>query len=166
MAVLSVFIIFFGVKMWQSGFSKHRNFSIKLSERLSVYLKTQIGMIISGFVIGLTTGVLGAGGGLTIFVILYSFFNFPLKKAIGTSSFIMLLTALSGVIGYWENGNLDITLGLTIGICAALGGTFSSVLANRMNEKSLSKFIGVFFVFLAAVMLILKVIFPLVGIVF
>ncbi len=161
MAVLAAGMIYFGIKMWQSGFSKDREFSFKLPERLSFYLKTQVGMILSGLVIGFTTGVFGAGGGLTIFVILYSFLNFPLKKAIGTSSFIMLTTALSGVIGYWDNNNLYLSLGLILGISAAIGGTLSSIVANRMPEKKLSKIIGIFFISLAVIMIALKVILPL-----
>jgi len=163
MVVLALGMIYFGIKMWQSGFSKDKSFRITLAGGLSNFLRTQVGMILSGLVIGLSTGIFGAGGGLTIFVILYSFLNFPLKKAIGTSSFIMMLTAFSGVMGYWENGNLNIILGLIVGISAAIGGAFSSVLANKMNEEKLARKIGVFFIFLAIVMIVLKVIFPLIG---
>lgn len=159
--ILSIGMVYFGVKMWQTGFSKHRKFSIKLPENISLYMKTQVGMILCGLIIGLTTGIFGAGGGLTIFVILYSFLNFPLKKAIGTSSFVMLLTAFSGVVGYFENGNLDVTLGLIIGISAAVGGAMSSILANKMKEEILARFTGSIFIFLAIIMLILKVAFPL-----
>jgi len=163
MGVLALGMIYFGIKMWESGFSKEKNFTIALSGGLSNFLKTQVGMIISGLIIGLSTGIFGAGGGLTIFVILYSFLNFPLKTAVGTSSFIMLLAAFSGIIGYWGNNNLNIMMGLTIGISAALGGAMSSIVANRMDENLLAKLIGVFFIFLAIVMIILKIIFPLVG---
>jgi hypothetical protein len=163
MAVLSLGMVFFGIKMWQSGFSKDKHFSITLYGNLFKYIKTQIGMICCGLLIGLTTGIFGAGGGLTIFVILYSFLNFPLKKAIGTSSFVMLITAFSGVVGYWANNNLDIALGLIIGISAAIGGTMSSVVANKMDEKILARYIGLFFIFLAIIMIILRVIFPLIG---
>lgn len=162
MAVLAAGMVFFGIKMWQSGFSKEREFTIKLPERLSRYLKTQLGMIISGFIIGLTTGIFGAGGGLTIFVILFSFLNFPLKKAIGTSSFIMLVTALSGVIGYWGNDNLNVYLGLVLGVSAAIGGAMSSVFANKMEDKRLARVIGMFFIFLAIVMISLKVVLPII----
>lgn len=161
MAVLALGMMFFGFKMWQSGLAKEKHKSIILPERLSLYVRTPIGMILCGLLIGLTTGIFGAGGGLTIFVILYSFLKFPLKKAIGTSSFIMLLTALSGVVGYGENQNLNISLGLIIGISAAVGGLASSIIANRMNEEFLARLIGGFFIFLAFVMLILKVLFPL-----
>lgn len=163
MAVLAIGMVYFGIKMWQSGFSNDKKFSITLYGNLSNFIKTQVGMILCGLIIGLTTGIFGAGGGLTIFVILYSFLNFPLKKAIGTSSFVMLLTAFSGVVGYWAGGNLNIAMGLILGISAAIGGTMSSILANKMEEKTLARLIGVFFIFLAVVMITLKVVFPLIG---
>lgn len=163
MTVLSICMVIFGRKMWQSGFDQYGSPSMTIPEKFSKYFRTPLGMILSGFLIGLTTGIFGAGGGLTIFVVLYSFLKFPIKKAIGTSSFIMLLTALSGVVGYAENNNLDWKFGLIVGISAAVGGAFSSVLANRMNEKFLAKLIGVFFVFLALVMLVLKVAVPFFG---
>jgi hypothetical protein len=161
MFVLSLGMIFFGTKMWRSGFSKNKLSAPIVSEKIYSYFKSPIGMILSGFIVGLATGIFGAGGGLTIFIIFYSFLKFPIKKAVGTSSFVMLLTALSGVLGYAENGNLDIKLGIIIGISAAIGGALSSVFANRIKEEFLARIIGIFFVFFAIVMLILKVAFPL-----
>lgn len=159
--VLAVCMIFFGIKMWRSGLTKHKHQPLQVSERVSTKIKTPVGMILSGLVVGLTTGIFGAGGGLTIFIILYSLLDFPLKKAVGTSSFIMLVTALSGVIGYWENGNLDINLGIVVGISAAIGGALSSIFANRIQEEFLARIIGALFIFFALVMLFLKIISPL-----
>jgi len=158
---LVIGMIFFGIKMWRSGLAHHKRNALIVPEKISFYLRTPIGMMISGLIIGLATGIFGAGGGLIIFIILYSFLKFPLKKAVGTSSFVMLLTALSGVAGYASHGNLDISLGLIIGISAAIGGALSSVIANKINEELLTRIIGGFFIFFAVVMLILKVIFPL-----
>lgn len=161
MFVLALGMVFFGIKMWKSGFSNHKNHAIYVPEKFSAYLRTPVGMIICGLFVGVATGIFGAGGGLTIFVILYSFLKFPIKKAVGTSSFIMLLTALSGVVGYVDNGNLDLKLGIIIGISAAIGGAFSSVFANRIKEEILARFIGIFFIFFALVMFVLKVLFPI-----
>ena len=161
MFVISVAMIFFGIKMWKSGLSTSKHNFIILPERLSKYVKTTFGLVVCGLVIGLTTGIFGAGGGLTIFIVLYSFLNFPLKTAIGTSSFVMLVTALSGVIGYSDNGNLNLYFGLLIGISAAIGGGLSSIFANRINDKVLTKLISIFFIFLATLMLVLKVLIPL-----
>ena len=159
--VIALGMIFFGVKMWRSGLSKDQHGSPVVSENISSYMKTPIGMILSGLVVGLSTGIFGAGGGLMIFILLYSFLKFPIKKAIGTSSFVMLLTAISGVVGYAHHGNLDIRLGLIIGLSAAVGGALSSILANKINERFLSEIVGGFFVFFAVMMLILKVVFPI-----
>lgn len=161
MFVLSVCMIFFGFKMWQSGSSRRKHKTFTIPEKFSIYFKNPIGMILSGLVIGLATGIFGAGGGLTVFIILYSLLDFPLKKAVGTSSFIMLLTALSGVLGYVKHGNIDISLGLIIGISAAVGGGLSSIFANKINEQFLARIIGALFIFFALVMLVLKVAFPL-----
>jgi uncharacterized protein len=161
MFVLALCMIFFGAKMWRSGSSKEKGNALAVPEKISLYLKTRVGMLLCGLVIGLSTGIFGAGGGLTVFIVLYSFLKFPLKKAIGSSSFIMLLTALSGVAGYARYGNLDISLGLTIGISAAIGGALSSIFANRINEELLVRIIGALFIFFAFVMLLLKVLFPL-----
>ena len=159
--ILATCMIFFGIKMWKSGLEKDKRDAPIVPEKISKHFKTPLGMIASGLVVGLATGIFGAGGGLTIFIILYSFLNFPIKKAVGTSSFIMLLTALSGVAGYTQHGNIDIYIGLIVGISAAVGGAFSSILANKINEQILARIIGGFFIFFALVMLILKVIVPL-----
>jgi len=158
---IAIGMVFFGIKMWRSGFS--HNEAPVVPEKISFYIRTPIGMILSGLIVGLATGIFGAGGGLTVFIILYSFLKFPIKKAVGTSSFIMLFTALSGVAGYFQNGNLDISLGLIVGISAFIGGAFSSVIANRVNEKILSRVIGAFFMFFALIMFLLKVLLPLFG---
>lgn len=160
MFVIALGMIFFGIKMWRSGSIKHKYSAPIVPEKISFYLKTPVGMILSGLIIGLATGIFGAGGGIMIFIILYSFLNFPIKKAVGTSTFIMLLTAFSGVVGYADNGNLDITFGLIIGISAAVGGAFSSIIANKINEKFLAQIIGAIFIFFALVMLVLKVLIP------
>jgi len=155
--ILAICMVLFGFKMFKTGLSKNNN-SLFIPERISIYLKNPIGMIIMGLIIGLATGIFGAGGGLSVFIILYSVLRFDIKKSIGTSSFVMLLTALSGVMGYAENRNIDFRLGIIIGISAAVGGIISSIFANKINEKILARIIGGFFIFFALVMVFLKII--------
>ena len=73
MFVLAVGMIIFGIKMWQSGLTKHKHGAPVVPEKISFYLRTPIGMLISGILVGLATGIFGAGGGLTIFIFLFSF---------------------------------------------------------------------------------------------
>ena len=150
-------MLFFGVNMWRSGATKKAPRFITLPEDWAVYLKKPLAMIILGFLIGLSTGLFGAGGGLIIFIILFSFLRMPIKTAIGTSTFIMLLTALSGVIGYIEYNNFDFKNGLIIGAAAAVGGIFSANFANRVRDDILARLIGIFFIALALIMIAFKV---------
>jgi len=163
MFVLAVGMIFFGVNMWRSSVLHQPQSFITLPERLTLPLLMPIGMVICGFLIGLATGIFGAGGGLVIFIVLFSLLRFPIKTTIGTSTFLMLLTALSGVAGYIRYGKIDLEIGLIIGIAAAFGGVFSSVIANRIRDDILVRLIGAFFIFLALVMFFLKVALPLLG---
>lgn len=161
MIILALCMILFGYKMFKSGLSKNQDSDLVVPERISVYLRNPIGMSLMGLIIGVITGIFGAGGGLSVFIILYSILGFDIKSAIGTSSFVMLLTAISGVVGYTQNGNIDIQLGIVIGISAAVGGAMTSTFANKVPEKILARIIGAFFVFFALIMVLLKVLPPL-----
>jgi len=161
MVIIAICMILFGFKMFKSGLSKNQNDNLKVPEKFSVHLRTPVGMVIMGLIIGTITGIFGAGGGLSVFIILYSILGFDIKRAVGTSSFVMLLTAVSGVWGYSQRGNVDFDIGLIVGISAAVGGAITSVFANKVNEKFLARLIGAFFVFFAFVMIFLKVLTPI-----
>ena len=109
-----------------------------------------------GLAIGVTAGVFGAGGGMMFLITLILVFNMPLRKAIGTSTLIMMITALSGVLGYMAHGYLRPTYGLTAGIGAIIGSTTTAGLANKASEKTLAKTVGALFITLGLVMLGLK----------
>lgn len=156
MIILAVCMIVFGIQMFRNGLSKNHS-NLFVPDHISKYLSTPQGMILMGLIIGVITGIFGAGGGLSVFIILYSVLRFDIKCAVGTSSFVMLLTAISGVVGYTKMGNIDFSLGVIMGISAAFGGFFTSVIANRVSEKMLARAIGTFFIFFAVIMVIVKV---------
>ncbi len=58
----------------------------------------------AGVLVGLVSSLAGVGGGVFAIPMLYSLFRFPLKKALGTSSAIITVTALAGAIGYAVKG--------------------------------------------------------------
>ncbi|MBN2479867.1 MAG: sulfite exporter TauE/SafE family protein [Parachlamydiales bacterium] len=63
---------------------------------------------IGGFVIGLKSGLLGIGGG-SISVPFLSYFNLPMKKAIGTSTLFTLIISIVGTMSYWIFGETSKT---------------------------------------------------------
>ena len=72
-------------------------------------------MLALGLAAGVLSGLFGIGGGLVIVPALVILFGFPIKTAVGTSLFALLLpTGLLGVLEYWKTGQLRPAAGLWI----------------------------------------------------
>lgn len=84
-----------------------------------------------GIGIGLITGFLGAGGGFLLIPALVLVLRLPMKKAIGTSLFIIALNSLIGFMG--DAGHYSINWALLLGVSAiAITGVF---IGGRLSMK-------------------------------
>ena len=59
-----------------------------------------------GFIVGVLTGIVGAGGGFLIIPALILFAKLPMKKAVATSLMIIAIKSLFGFVGDLGNSNL------------------------------------------------------------
>lgn len=109
-----------------------------------------------GLVLGMISGLFGAGGGLMFLLVLMIVLKYPTHMAIGTSSLIMAITAASGTLGYALQKNVDLSTGIIIAVSAVLGGVVSARLANKVSEKSLNRIVGGVFACLGVAMIILR----------
>lgn len=109
-----------------------------------------------GLVLGLISGLFGAGGGLMFLLVLMIILKFPAHMAIGTSSLIMAITAASGTLGYALQGNVDFSTGIILTIAAVIGGLLSARLANKVSETVLTRIVGGVFASLGVAMIFLK----------
>lgn len=116
-------------------------------------LKTVVISVGIGLLLGVVSGLFGAGGGMAFLVTLILVLKYPTHKAIGTSSLIMALTAASGTIGYAAHGNVDFSAGLFLAAGSVLGGVLTAQLANRVSEQTLEKLVSGVFVSLGVLML-------------
>ena len=66
--------------------------------------KRIIQSIISGGLIGMICGFIGAGSGMMMLLVLTSILGYELKTAVGTSVFIMAFTALTGALSHFAIG--------------------------------------------------------------
>jgi uncharacterized protein len=57
-----------------------------------------------GVLTGVVSSLAGVGGGVFSIPMMYYFLNFPLKKALGTSSATIVITATAAMAGYMVNG--------------------------------------------------------------
>ena len=101
-------------------------------------------IIFEGIVVGILTGIVGAGGGFLIIPALVLLAKLPMKKAVATSLLIIAVKSLIGFIG--DIQNMDIDWGfLTIFTSLAIGGIFLGGYLNRfIDGKKLKKGFGWF----------------------
>jgi uncharacterized protein len=103
-------------------------------------------ILLEGSVVGVLTGLVGAGGGFLIIPALVMLSKLPMKKAVGTSLLIIAAKSLIGFTGdISSNGkNMDlILLGSVTGL-AIIGIFLGSALSKKVDGDKLKKGFGWF----------------------
>lgn len=112
-------------------------------------------MLALGLAAGVLSGLFGIGGGLVIVPALAVLFGFPIKTAVGTSLFALLLpTGLLGVIEYWRTGNLRPVAGLCIALGLFIGAYFGARVASSVSQTGVKRLYAVFLLVIAVYFLI------------
>lgn len=112
-------------------------------------------MLALGLAAGVLSGLFGIGGGLVIVPALAVVFGFPIKTAVGTSLFALLLpTGLLGVIEYWRNGNLRPLAGLCIALGLFVGAYFGARFASTISQLAVKRLYAVFLLVIAVYFLV------------
>ena len=112
-------------------------------------------IIVQIFCVGILIGLIGAGGGFLIIPALFHFAKLPIKKAIGTSLFIIATNSLIGFSGDVQNINVDWNFLFRFAAVAMFGIFVGIYLSTFFNEKSLKKIFG-WFVLIMAVFILTK----------
>jgi uncharacterized membrane protein YfcA len=112
-------------------------------------------LLLNGVVIGLVTGLLGAGGGFLLIPTLVLFVGITMKEAVGTSLLIIALNSLIGFTGDLGHLSIDwLFLAKITGI--AMGGIFiGSFLNEKVDGGKLKKGFG-WFILLMGIYIIIK----------
>ena len=104
-------------------------------------------------VIGLFMGLVGAGGGFLIIPMLIFFGGLPMKKAVGTSLFIIAINSLTGFAGDIQTINIDWEFLLSFTVISVFGIFAGTYLHRFVNEKQLKRGFGWFILLMAAFIL-------------
>ena len=117
-------------------------------------------LTIEGFIVGVLTGIVGAGGGFLIIPALVLFANLPMKKAVATSLMIIAIKSLFGFLGDVGNDNLsfDWNLLLLFTTLSIVGIFFGTFLTRFINGISLKKGFGWFVMLMAFIILFKEII--------
>lgn len=116
-------------------------------------------ILLEGVVVGMLTGLVGAGGGFLIIPALVLLARMPMKLAVGTSLFIIAAKSLIGFIGDLQgNEIIDWTL-LGIFTAFAVAGIFIGILlSKKIPGQKLKKGFG-WFVLVMGIYIIVKELF-------
>ena len=118
----------------------------------------RIWIIIQLFFVGILIGLIGAGGGFLIIPALIKIANLTIKKAIGTSLFIITLNSLIGFLGDVQNIIIDWSFLLKFTSLAVIGIFIGLYLQSFINDKVLKKIFGIF-VLIMSLLIITKELF-------
>jgi hypothetical protein len=108
---------------------------------------------ISGFGIGIISGVFGAGGGMMFLYVLILVLGYELHLAVGTSTFIMAITAASGTIGYAFHGDVDFLAAAIICVGTLVASRVGAKLANKWGANKLARAIAGILIALGVMMI-------------
>jgi len=112
-------------------------------------------IIIEGFVVGILTGLVGAGGGFLIIPALVLFADLPMKRAVATSLMIISIKSLIGFLGDIGNIEIDWEFLLMFSILSIVGIIIGIYLSNFIDGKKIKKAFG-WFVLVMAIYIIIK----------
>lgn len=115
-------------------------------------------IILEGAVVGMLTGLVGAGGGFLIIPALVLLSKLPMKQAVGTSLLIIAAKSLIGFTGDLSHYEMNWAL-LGIVSALAIGGIFiGDALSKRIDGGKLKKGFG-WFVLIMGIYIIVKTLF-------
>jgi len=107
-------------------------------------------MLMSGFLAGFISGLLGIGGGTLKVPILAIVLGIPVHIATATSTFMILLTSTSGGITHLYLGHVHLEIVLVAALGAILGAQMGPRLNIKVSPRYLRKIVGTVLILVAA----------------
>lgn len=120
-------------------------------------------VIIEGLVVGLVTGLVGAGGGFLVVPALALLGGLPMPLAVGTSLVVIAMKSFAGLAGYLSSVTIDWKVAGMVTAAAVVGALLGARLTALVNPDSLRKAFGWFVLVMSSVILAQEI-HPAVGI--
>lgn len=119
-------------------------------------LNYRYGLIpIEGAIVGLITGLVGAGGGFLIIPALVLLVGLPMKQAVATSLAIITVKSLFGFIGDLQSlaGQVDWSLLIAFSALSLFGIVLGTMMSKKIPGEKLKKAFGYFVLFFSFFMI-------------
>lgn len=135
-------MVFFAILMVFASYSMIKRDQVELSENHQP--SNNIWVIIQGLMVGMVTGLIGAGGGFLIIPALVKLLKLPMKTAIGTSLIIIAVNSLMGFTFSLGHIPIEWPFLLTITLIAIVGIFIGTYLSTKIDSKKLKPAFGWF----------------------
>ncbi|MDG9676029.1 sulfite exporter TauE/SafE family protein [Micromonospora sp. DH14] len=103
-------------------------------------------VILDGVVVGLVTGLVGAGGGFLVVPALALLGGLPMPVAVGTSLVVIAMKSFAGLAGYLASVDINWGLAAAVTVAAVAGSLAGGRLTERIPADILRKAFGWFVV--------------------
>jgi uncharacterized membrane protein YfcA len=118
-------------------------------------------ILLEGAVVGILTGLVGAGGGFLIIPALVMLSKLSMKQAIGTSLLIIAAKSLIGFTGDLGHQMIDWKLLLTVTGLAIIGIFFGDIVSKKVDGNKLKVGFGWFVLIMGIYILVQQFAFPI-----
>ena len=108
---------------------------------------------VQGLLVGVVTGLVGAGGGFLVVPALVLLGGLPMSAAVGTSLVVVAMNALAGFAGHLGTTPIDARLAALVTGAAVVGSLLGSRFAGRIAPDTLRRGFGVFVIAMAVFIL-------------
>ena len=112
-------------------------------------------ILIEGALVGILTGLVGAGGGFLVIPALVFLSKLPMKEAVGISLVIIAAKSLIGFFGEGEATLIDWQFLFTISAFAIVGIIIGTALSKKIDAEKLKPIFG-WFVLIMGIYIIIK----------
>ena len=114
----------------------------------------RVGLVLAeGGVVGLVTGMVGAGGGFLVVPALVLLGGLPMSAAVGTSLLVIALKSFAGLAGYLATVQIDWGLAAAVTAAAVVGSLLGGTLTGRIPADTLRRGFGWFVVAMGVLVL-------------
>ena len=153
-------MVVFAILMLAAGITMIRNHNGEyiVSTKKNDNRNKALPLVLLGLIIGVITGLLGAGGGFLIIPTLVLFLRLSMKMAVGTSLLIIAINSLFGFLFSLKQFEYNWTILISFTILGIAGIFIGSKIAEKISGISLKKGFG-WFVLAMGIYIIVKEIF-------
>ncbi|MBI9065775.1 MAG: sulfite exporter TauE/SafE family protein [Salinivirgaceae bacterium] len=142
--VFAVFIslaAFLMLKPLGKEVKSENRFILKISSNNEIYYLNVLYVVPVVLFTGFVSGMVGISGGSFLVPLMVLFIRVPMKIAVGTSTTLVMITALSGFLGHLSSGHFDIKLAIPL----AIGGIIGAIIGTKLTLKTKPKFLKIIF---------------------